>query len=203
MKNWLLIILLILGICSGLVIWKQRDRINSLNNEVAIVTSNIKAYELENSELKNKSIEFQYTVDQLNYSNDSLVQKLNDLRKDLKIKDKAIEELAYIASETSKVDSIYIKDTIFVKDAVVDTLISDDWSSLHLHLEYPGTITTEMSFNNETAIIASSEKVTIDPPKKFFIARWFQKKHNIVTVDVIESNPYCKTKEQRFIKITN
>lgn len=46
-----------------------------------------------------------------------------------------------------------------------------------------------------------NSKQTIDPPKKFFIARWFQRKHTVVEVDVVQENPYCENKEERFIKV--
>ena len=86
---------------------------------------NNKAYELENSALKDRVLQFQFTADQLNYSKDSLIQKLNETRKELKIKDKNLREMEYIASQTRKVDSIFVHDTLFKESVVLDTLISD------------------------------------------------------------------------------
>ena len=62
------------------------NRINVLNYEISNAITNIKAYELENSALRDDTIEFKYTIEQLNYSKDSLNQRINKLRKDLKIK---------------------------------------------------------------------------------------------------------------------
>lgn len=115
---------LLIGLTSTIVV--ETKRIKALDNELALVVSNMKAYELENSNLENNIHEFQYTVAQLNYSKDSLVQKMNQMRKDLKIKDKNIERLEYLASQTQKVDSVIIKDTIFVKDVAIDTTLRDD-----------------------------------------------------------------------------
>ena len=103
----------------------MNNRINELNQEVAEAVTNIKAYELENSALKDDTIEFQYTIEQLNYSKDSLNQKINKIRKELKIKDKDIQKLQYIVSENSKKDSIIIHDTLFVEKVKVDTTIGD------------------------------------------------------------------------------
>lgn len=50
-------------------------------------------------------------------------------------------------------------------------------------------------------IIVGYRKEIIDPPKKCFIARWFQKKHKVVEVNVVEKNPYIENKQQRFIEI--
>lgn len=192
----LVIILTLIGI-----IGIQYNQISSLNEKYWISISNNKAYEAQNDSLVNQSREFQLTIEQLNYSADSLVQKLNEARKQLNIKDKNIKELEYIASNNSKTDTVHLKDTIFIKDTVVDTLISDEWSRLKLHLEYPNEIVANYSFKNSTIIVASSKKETVNPPKKFFICRWFQKKHEVISIDVVEENPYCELKEQKFIKI--
>lgn len=122
--SFLIGIVVLIGL--GTTIVMQHNQIKKINSELVVATNNYKAYEAEASELKDKTLEFQLTVDQLNNSNDSLVRKLNSIRKDLKVKDKYIEELKYIASENQKKDSIFIKDTVFIKDTAIDTLISDE-----------------------------------------------------------------------------
>ena len=49
--------------------------------------SNQKAFIAENSSLKEENRVFKFTVEQLNYYNDSILQKMNEVRKELKIKD--------------------------------------------------------------------------------------------------------------------
>ena len=114
---------LLLGLCS--MVCLQQYHIKRINKELSTAVINNKAYEVENSSLKEKTIQFEYTVNQLNYSKDSLVQKLNNVRKQLAIKDKNIKELQYIASTNSKVDTIVVSDTIFKADFQLDTLIKD------------------------------------------------------------------------------
>lgn len=113
-------------IALGMTTIIMNNRINELNNEVAEAVINIKAYELENSALKEDTIEFQYTIDQLNNSKDSLNQRINELRKDLKIKDNDIQRLEYIISENQKKDSIVIHDTVFRENIKIDTTLSDN-----------------------------------------------------------------------------
>ena len=114
-------------IALGMTTIIMNNRINELNNEVAEAIINIKAYELENSALKEDTIEFQYTIDQLNNSKDSLNQRINELRKDLKIKDKDIQKLQYTLSENQKKDSIvFVHDTLFRESVKIDTVIRDD-----------------------------------------------------------------------------
>ena len=179
----------------------MKQRIDTLNKEVAEAVTNIKAYELENSALRDDTIEFQYTIEQLNYSNDSLNQKINKLRKELRIKDKDIQKLQYTVSESHKKDSIIIRDTIFMENVKVDTTLADDWSKLHLQLEFPNTVVADYSFKNESLVTTYLKKETIKPPHKCAFVRWFQKKHKVIHVEVYEQNPYCEIKEQKFINI--
>lgn len=197
----LIIVAIIAGLGTTVVI--MNNRIDKLNTEVAEATTNIKAYELENLALKDNTIEFQYTIEQLNHSKDSLNQKINKLRKDLKIKDKDIQKLQYVLSENQKKDSIIIHDTLFIEKVKIDTTLSDDWSKLHLQLEFPNKVVTEYSFKNESLVTTYLKKETIKPPHKCIFVRWFQKKHKMIYVEVNEQNPYCEIKEQKFINIIN
>lgn len=197
----LIIVAIIAGLGTTVVI--MNNRIDKLNTEVAEATTNIKAYELENLALKDNTIEFQYTIEQLNHSKDSLNQKINKLRKDLKIKDKDIQKLQYVLSENQKKDSIIVHDTLFIEKVKIDTTLSDDWSKLHLQLEFPNKVVTEYSFKNESLVTTYLKKETIKPPHKCIFVRWFQKKHKMIYVEVNEQNPYCEIKEQKFINIIN
>ena len=197
----LIIVAIIAGLGTAVVV--MNNRIDKLNTEVAEATTNIKAYELENLALKDNTIEFQYTIEQLNHSKDSLNQKINKLRKDLKIKDKDIQKLQYVLSENQKKDSIIVHDTLFIEKVKIDTTLSDDWSKLHLQLEFPNKVVTEYSFKNESLVTTYLKKETIKPPHKCIFVRWFQKKHKMIYVEINEQNPYCEIKEQKFINIIN
>ena len=196
-----IIVAIIVGLGTTVVV--MNNRIDKLNTEVAEATTNIKTYELENSALKDNTIEFQYTIEQLNHSKDSLNQKINKLRKDLKIKDKDIQKLQYVLSENQKKDSIIVHDTLFIEKVKIDTTLSDDWSKLHLQLEFPNKVVTEYSFKNESLVTTYLKKETIKPPHKCIFVRWFQKKHKMIYVEINEQNPYCEIKEQKFINIIN
>lgn len=116
---------IIIALSTTIVI--MNNRINVLNYEISNAITNIKAYELENSALRDDTIEFKYTIEQLNYSKDSLNQRINKLRKDLKIKDKDIKKLQYMLSENQKKDSIvFVHDTLFRENIKVDTTLNDN-----------------------------------------------------------------------------
>ena len=200
-KTILLCVIVAIIVGLGITAWQQSEKIKRLNTELLVSTNNNKAYEAERDSLKDNAIQFQFTVDQLKYSQDSLVNKLNEVRKQLKIKDKEIDQLQYFASITQKADTVFVSDTIFKTGVAIDTLITDDWSKLALHAEYPNLISADYSFKNSTIVVMHNSRVTVDPPKKCWLARLFQKKQTVVEIDVVQENPYCTNQEQKFIEI--
>lgn len=205
MKARLTLILLLVVLVLGLTLSALLVRIKALQAEYSEAMNNYKAYEelfaRRLDTLNKKNYELKLTKEQLNYSRDSIIQKLNDVRKELKIKDKNIQRLEYILTQTTIYDSIFMTDTIFNDGVSIDTTLADQWRVLNLKLEYPNRIDIESTFNNELSVIVSGEKQTIKPPSKFFFVRWFQKKQVMVKVDVVDSNPYASIKEQRFVEI--
>lgn len=174
----------------------------NLKEELSISISNEKAFIAENSSLKNENRVFKFTVEQLNYYNDSILQKMNDVRKELKIKDGNLKQMQYLLSEATKKDTIVFRDTLFREPTLdIDTLVGDKWYQMRLGLKYPSTITTEPKFVSEKYIMVDYKKETINPPKKCWLLRLFQKKHKVVEVNVVEKNPYTENKQQRFIEI--
>ena len=187
----------LLGI--GIYIWNERQ---DLKKEVCTLRNNQKAFIAENSSLKNESRAFKFTIEQLNYYNDSILQKMNNVRKELKIKDKNLKQLQYLLSVSTKKDTVLFTDTIFRdKSLALDTIIGDKWYNIRLGLKYPNLIYTEPTFTSEKYIIVNKKKETVNPPKKFFLFRWFQRKHWVMEVHIKEKNPYIKEIDNKFVEI--
>ena len=192
-----LFIVSLLGI--GIYIWNERQ---DLKKEVCTLRNNQKAFIAENSSLKNESRAFKFTIEQLNYYNDSILQKMNNVRKELKIKDKNIKQLQYLLSVSTKKDTVLFTDTIFRdKSLALDTIIGDKWYNIRLGLKYPNLIYTEPTFTSEKYIIVNKKKETVNPPKKFFLFKWFQRKHWVMEVHIKEGNPYIKEIDNKFVEI--
>lgn len=178
------------------------SKLKKLEAEYELAINNNKAFENENSSLKEDNIIFKRTIEELRYSKDSLNSEMLNKAKQLKIRDKEIKRLQYLASIASKKDTIILKDTIYKdKDFILDTLKGDQWYKVAIHMEYPNILTIEPSFTSKQTFIVSEKKETVDPPKKFFICRWFQKKVNITRVKVVEENPYIVIDKERYIDI--
>ena len=197
-RIWIVILVSLLAI-STYTLYTNNQK---LKEEISISVSNQKAFIAENSSLKEENRAFKFTVEQLNYYNDSILQKMNDVRKELSVKDKDLKQMQYLLSEATKKDTIVFRDTLFREPTLdIDTLVGDKWYQMKLGLKYPSTITTDPKFVSEKYIITSLKKETINPPKKCWLLRLFQKKHKVVEVNVVEKNPYIENKQQRFIEI--
>lgn len=165
-------------------------------------TENAKAYseQLGSSEKSNRA--FRLTVEQLEASKDSIFQELDRTRKELKVKDSKLQSLQYVSSSFARTDTILLKDTVFKDPSVkVDTTLSDEWYSVRVGLEYPSTIAVKPEFRSVKSIVVSTRRETVDPPKKFFLLRWFQKKQTVLNIDVVEKNPYVKNETNRYVEI--
>ena len=173
-----------------------------LSNKYKVSIENIKAYDAQLSGLKDNNRVFKLTIDQLNYSNDSIINKMKVVQKELGIKDKRLQQLQYEASHAQRADTIILKDTLFRDPQLkLDTIVGDKWFKTNLHLEFPSTIVLKPEIELERYTFINGKRETVNPPKKFWLFRLFQRRHIVVEVNVREMNPYVKNKTQRFIQI--
>lgn len=185
---------------SGLFLHQRkliRDYKNLYNKEL----QNVEAYRIDNSSLKDDARQYQMTIDDLKSSNDSIDKKLVEMAEELKIKSNKIQYMQYQTKTIYKTDTLQLKDTLFLSEAHLDTLIGDKWYSLRLKLDYPSTVVASPVFNSEQYVIINTEKEYNKKPSKWFFIRWFQKKHTVVKINVRENSPYVTNKEKKFIKI--
>ena len=176
-------------------------KIRALESKLEISTTNESILLNQFDSLNSYNKELQLNIEQLKYSNNITLDKLNKVRKELNIKDKELQKLQYQLSISNKTDTVVYRDTIFKEDIKLDTLIKDDWYSLNLDLEYPSTIIVNPKFKSEKYVVTSLKKEIKGTSKKCWLGRIFQKKHNVIRVEVVEKSPYIETKEQVFINI--
>lgn len=180
----------------------QNRQINEYRSQLDVSESNVKALVSLNDSLKLNTYVLSLNIDELNSSNDSLIMRVNELRKDNSIKDKALKALEYQISHASKTDTVIFRDTLFRDPELkIDTSLVDKWYNLRLHLEYPSKIVVNPSFKSERTVMMSLKRETVKPEKKCWFLRIFQKRHDVMVVDVREENPYINIEEQRYIKI--
>lgn len=197
MKKYIIIAFIIL-IGTVTVLYNQ-NRV--LTNKYETSIENVKAYDAQLSGLEGDNRALKLTIEQLNYFNDSITKKMNEVRKELGIKDSKIKQMQYKLSHIEKSDSLTLPDTIFVNSFKLDTIMGDEWANNHIIMSYPNKIKITPRFKLESFLFVSAKKETIKPPKKFFLFRWFQKRHTVLNITVKENNPYAETDRQKFIEI--
>jgi len=198
MNRYLIILIVVLlAIIGGM--WKQ---VKYSNNKWERAEANVKAYSALNAQADEKNIALQLTVEQLGYFKDSVLQELDKTRRQLKIKNKNLKAIQSVSSVFTKTDTVTLRDTIFKEPTLsVDTVMGDKWYNVNIGLKYPSTITVKPYFKSEKHIIISAKRETVNPPKKFFLFRWFQKKMTVIHVDVVEKNPYVDAESSRYVEI--
>ena len=197
-----LVIALSILLCISIYIDRCRIAQNKSNE------ANLKAYIALNDTLRSTNRMFEFKASQLNYINDSLVNQMNTIRKNIGVKDKNLKGLGYIKS------TVRIHDTVLVnrirdgdKTLSIDTVINKKW--YQIEIDYKGsrcseckdTLIVSPKISSEKYVVISTSKEYVDAPKKWWLQRIFQKKEEVVDVKVVETNPYIYSDHERFIKV--
>ena len=202
MKNKIIAVLATISIVSLISLFGIYKQLQVVQDRYSVSMENIKAYNSELNILRDDNKAYKLSIDQLSYFNDSITLKMNELRHSLRIKDKELKQMQYQLSHIDKTDSIFIRDTIFISpEFKLDTTMGDQWLSNRLLLEYPNKVKINTKVKSEHTLFVTSEKETIHPPKKFFLFRWFQKKHQVLNIIVEENNPHIEQDKYKHIEI--
>ena len=188
-----IIVLLMLGIG-----YFQYKTINSQKERIDILTSNINAYEYESNNHSNKIIQFTKTIDELNHSKDSILEKLNTERKNHKIKNNEFQSVQYIETvihDTLKVKLKTFNDTCIVFEKHPLTKINV--------CKKDSNITCIPYIYNEQFIFFKSKKEYTNEYSYFFkrLIKLDFKKHIVCYIDITNTNPDVKTTHSKFVKI--
>ena len=184
-----------------IIIFLMGQKIHNLNVSLDNSINNVKAYAAENSGLIESNRVFKLSIEQMEYYKDSLILEMKKIANDNGIKDKKIKALQYQLEHFVKRDTIILRDTIFRDpNFVLDTCIIDEWNKSCLHLEYPSIIALDNEYKNDKFITLNSHKEPVKP-RKWFLTRWFTRKHTVVEVLIIDKNPYVTTPQQRYIEV--
>ena len=201
MGKYLKTALIALMVVVGVTFFVQKNTIAKYKKLYNKELQNVKAYRASNSDLQDQLLEYHMTIDDLRASRDSVDKKIAEVIDQLRIKDKKIEYLQYHTSVITKTDTIHTSDTVFAPNVHIDTIVGDTWYNMRLKLDYPSSIITAPEFNSEKYVIINKRREYNKKPSKLFFIRWFQKKHDVVEVDIEEKSPYITDKYNKFIKI--
>lgn len=174
-------------------------KVADYRKQLELYDNNFKAVNLENDRLNKDILAYKFDIEQLEYINDSIIKSLNDTRKQLGIKDAQIKQMQSIKTEVYIRDSVILKDTVFRDNVRIDTVINNDWYNIKISMNAPSSLAIDARYKSDLNVFAYSNKESLGVPKKCFIGRIFQKKYNVIRVEVIDKNPFSVIKESKFV----
>lgn len=189
------------GLVSLLIatIFYQHNQLQNKNREIDRITNNIRAYEEIASNAQDNSRVLQLTIDELNYSKDSLIQQVNKVKKELKIKDKNLTDASVINTEIN--DSV----KTVIKEKLIDfneELKLNDLTTIIVSRK-DSILTAKIDIKNQQIIFVEDKKEY----KRFYknwLLRFFHfdfKKVRIKNYQIVNSNPLIKVTDTRIIEL--
>ena len=169
-----------------------------------VMSQNEKAYKSQIDDYNETNKAFMMTIDELMASNDSMLAKLDSLRREIGIRDSRIKNMGSVKEYIHVTDTITVHDTILSEPGFeLDTTVGDRWYTNRITLRYPGVISSDVQINTEQSCFMHVTREPVGTPRRTCIGRFFQKKHDVYNVTVIEGNPYAKVRENRFVIIND
>lgn len=189
------------GLVSLLIatIFYQHNQLQNKNREIDRITNNIRAYEEIASNAQDNSRVLQLTIDELNHSKDSLIQQVNKVKKELKIKDKNLTDASVIDTQIN--DSV----KTVIKEKLIDfneELKLNDLTTIIVSRK-DSILTAKIDIKNQQIIFVEDKKEY----KRFYknwLLRFFHfdfKKVRIKNYQIVNSNPLIKVTDTRIIEL--
>lgn len=189
------------GLVSLLIatIFYQHNQLQNKNREIDRITNNIRAYEEIASNAQDNSRVLQLTIDELNHSKDSLIQQVNNVKKELKIKDKNLTDASVINTQIN--DSV----KTVIKEKLIDfneELKLNDLTTIIVSRK-DSILTAKIDIKNQQIIFVEDKKEY----KRFYknwLLRFFHfdfKKVRIKNYQIVNSNPLIKVTDTRIIEL--
>lgn len=198
-KNIKVVVISIIGLLVA-TIFVQQHQLNDKKTEINRLYNNVQAYEqiVDNTEQNSRVL--QLTINELNNSKDSLLRQVQDIKKELKVKDKNLKQ--------AQVINTVIKDTI-TKTITVDrdfdeTLKLNSLTTIKV-TRTDSILTAKLHIQNVQTLFVEEKKVWKNKYKNGLI-RFFRfdfKKIRVKNYQIKNSNPLIKVMDTRIIEINN
>lgn len=179
----------------------QNNQLSKKNKEIDRITNNIKAYESIATDKEAHNRVLQLTINELNYSKDSLVQYINQVKKENKVKDKNLTSASVINTEIK--DSVK---TVIKREAIdfEEELKLNELTTIIVSKK-DSILAAKIDIKNQQTIFVEEKKEYRNKYKNGFIRflhfdwrRTITKKYTIHN-----SNPIIKIVNTRVIEIKN
>lgn len=180
-------------------IFVQNNQLKKKNKELDRITNNVRAYEEIAAGKEKHNRVLQLTIDELNTSKDSLLQQVTKVKKELKVKDKNLEQVQVINTE--------IKDTAqtVLKQKSIDFKEELKLNSLTTIIvsRRDSILTAILDIKNQQILFVEEKKEYRNKYKNGWSRFWHFdfKKINVKNYQINNSNPLIKVTGTRVVQL--
>ena len=196
--SWLSVGLLLLF---SITTYKQNKK---LSESLEISQNNVEAYQELYNDSQQASNVLKLTVESLQNSTDSVIQKLDSVRKELKIKPKQVKPAATQTQVINVIKSKGVKGDILVKDTIyTDSIQYNPLTTVHYTI---GKDTVSIGLNVENTQYLYIYTTKEYKNKKNFIKRLFTldfKKVKKYKYKIVNTNDLLKNDDVRIVESNN
>ena len=195
------------GLCVGLLLtWSiiTHNQNKKLSQSLETAQNNIEAYQGLLSDSQQASNVLKLTVEQLQNSKDSILHKLDSVRKELKIKPKQIHTAATQTQVLNVIGSKGVGGNIIVKDSIyTDSILYNPLTKVKYTIGND-TVNIAIDLRNEQYLYVYTKREYKN--KKNFFKRLFTLDFKKVTkykYDIVNTNDLLKSKDVRIVESNN
>lgn len=193
LRNIVIAVLLALGIYSYYI----TTRLHTTQKELDRIENNLTYYQNLQSTIQEENRVLQLTIDDLTNTNDSILNKLENTRKELNIKDKQLQSEAYVKT--------VIKDSIrtVVKEKDFNALLTLNELTNVTVSKTDSILNVKLDITNEQFLYVRKRKVYKNKYKNGWQRFWHfdWKKIEVSDYQIHNSNPIIKVKETRVVEL--
>ena len=188
-------------LCWGVILHNQNKK---LSQSLETAQNNIEAYQGLLSDSQQASNVLKLTVEQLQNSKDSILHKLDSVRKELKIKPKQIHTAATQTQVLNVIGSKGVGGNIIVKDSIyTDSILYNPLTKVKYTIGND-TVNIAIDLRNEQYLYVYTKREYKN--KKNFFKRLFTLDFKKVTkykYDIVNTNDLLKSKDVRIVESNN
>ena len=207
LKNRKTLFKAISGLCVGLLLcWgiTLHNQNKKLSQNLETAQNNIEAYQGLLSDSQQASNVLKLTVEQLQNSKDSVLHKLDSVRKELKIKPKQIHTAATQTQVLNVIGSKGVGGNIIVKDSIyTDSILYNPLTKVKYTIGND-TVNIAIDLRNEQYLYVYTKREYKN--KKNFFKRLFTLDFKKVTkykYNIVNTNDLLKSKDVRIVESNN
>ena len=195
------------GLCVGLLLcWgvTLHNQNKKLSQSLETAQNNIEAYQGLLSDSQQASNVLKLTVEQLQNSKDSVLHKLDSVRKELKIKPKQVHTAATQTQVLNVIGSKGVGGNIIVKDSIYTDSILDNPLTKVKYTIGNDTVNIAIDLRNEQYLYVYTKREYKN--KKNFFKRLFTLDFKKVTkykYNIVNTNDLLKSKDVRIVESNN